>query len=54
MFDVDESANENDSSSENLITSDGPDEDEVKHDPFELPHDDEIPLSILLFDPTVW
>jgi hypothetical protein len=26
------------------------DEDEVKHDPFEFPHDDEIPFSRLLFN----
>jgi hypothetical protein len=54
MSDVDESADENDSSREDLITSNGPDEDEVKHDPFEFPHDHEIPFSRLLFDPMVW
>jgi hypothetical protein len=29
-------------------------EDEVKHDPFEFLHDDEIPFSRLLFDLTIW
>jgi hypothetical protein len=43
MFEVDESANENDSSGKDSITSNGPDEDEVEHDPFEFPHDDKIP-----------
>jgi hypothetical protein len=54
MFNVDESANENDLSSEDLITSNGLDEDEVKHDPFEFFHDDEIPFSRLLFDLAIW
>jgi hypothetical protein len=54
MFDVDENANENDSLSEDPTTLDELDEDEVKHDPFEFPHDDKIPFSRLLFDLMVW
>jgi hypothetical protein len=54
MFNVDENANENDSLSEDPTTLDELDEDEVKHDPFEFPHDDEIPFSRLLFDLMVW
>jgi hypothetical protein len=50
MFNVDENANENDSSSEDPTTLDELDEDEVKHDPFEFLHDDKIPFSRLLFD----
>jgi hypothetical protein len=44
MFNVDESADENDSSNEDPITLDEPDEDEVQHDPFEFPHDNDIPF----------
>ncbi len=54
MFNVDENANENDSSSEDPTTLDELDEDEVKHDPFEFPHEDKIPFSRLLFDLMVW
>jgi hypothetical protein len=36
IFNVDESANENDSSSEDPIVSDEPDEDEIEHEPFEF------------------
>jgi hypothetical protein len=54
MFDVDENANENDSLSGDPTTLDELDEDEVKHDPFEFPHDDEIPFSRFLFDLMVW
>jgi hypothetical protein len=31
-----------------------PNEDEVKHDPFEFPHDNDIPFSRLFYDPTIW
>jgi hypothetical protein len=54
MSNVDESANESNSSGEDPIELDELDEDEVKHDPFEFPHDDKIPFSRLLLDPTVW
>ncbi len=54
IFDVDENANENDSSSEDPIMLDESNEDEVKDDPFEFPHDDKIPFSRLLYDLTVW
>jgi hypothetical protein len=54
MFNVDESVDESNSSSEDPIALDELNEDEVKHDPFEFPHDDEIQFSRLLFDPTIW
>ncbi len=54
MPNVNESVNENNSSGENPITSDELNEDEVKHDPFEFPHDEEIPFSRLLYDMIVW
>jgi hypothetical protein len=54
MFDVNENANENDSLSEDPTTLDELDEDEIKHDPFEFPHDDKTPFSRLLFDLMVW
>jgi hypothetical protein len=54
MFDVDESADESDSSDEDPIMLDESNEDEVEHGPFKLPHDDKIPFSRLLFDPIVW
>jgi hypothetical protein len=54
MFNVDESANENESLNENPITLNEPDEDEVEHDPFEFPHDDKIPFSRLLSDSNIW
>jgi hypothetical protein len=44
---VDESANESDSLGEDPIMLNEQDEDEVEHDPFELPHDDKIPFSRL-------
>ncbi len=53
-FDVDENENGNDSLSEDPTTLNELDEDEVKHDPFEFPHDDKIPFSRLLFDLMVW
>jgi hypothetical protein len=53
MSDVDESANESDSSNEDPITLDEPNEDEVKHDPFEFPHDNDIPFLRLLSNPTI-
>jgi hypothetical protein len=53
-FDVDENANENDSLNDDPTTLDELDDDEVKHDPFESPHDDKIPFSRLLFDLMVW
>ncbi len=54
MPNVNESVNENNSLGENPITSDELNEDEVKHDPFEFPHDEEIPFSRLLYDMIVW
>jgi hypothetical protein len=54
MFDVDESADENDSSDKDPTTLDKLNEDEVKHDLFEFPHDDKIPFSKMLFDMTGW
>jgi len=51
---VNESVNENNSSGENPITSDELNEDEIKHDPFEFPRDEEIPFSRLLYDMIVW
>ncbi len=44
MFEIDESANENNSLGKDSKTSNESDEDEVKHDPFEFPHDDKIPF----------
>ncbi len=54
MFNVDESADENDSSNENPIMLDEPDEVEIKHDPFEFSPDDKIPFSRLLSNSMVW
>ncbi len=54
MFNVDESADENDSSSENPIMSNELNEVEIKHDPFEFSPDDEISFSRLLFNSMVW
>jgi hypothetical protein len=54
MSDVDENVVESDPLDEDPITSNESDEDEVKHDPFEFLHDDEIPFSRLLFDLTIW
>jgi len=54
MSDVDESANENDSSNKDPTTSNELDEVEVKHEPFEFPHDDEIPFLRLLSNMMVW
>jgi len=54
MFNVDESASESDSSNKDPTMSDKTNEDEVKHDPFEFPHDDKIPFSRVLSDLTVW
>jgi len=48
MSNVNESVNESNSSSENPIMLDELEEDEIEHDPFEFPHDDEIPFSRLL------
>jgi hypothetical protein len=45
MSNVDESTDENDSLNEDPITLDVSNEDEVKHDPFEFPHHNEIPFS---------
>jgi hypothetical protein len=45
MSDVDESVNESNWSGEDPTTSNEPNEDEVEHEPFEFPHDDEIPFS---------
>jgi hypothetical protein len=50
MSNVGESANESDSSYKDLITLNEPNENEIKHDPFEFLHDDKIPFSKLLFD----
>jgi hypothetical protein len=44
MSKIDESANENNSLDEDSKTSNELDEDEVRHDPFEFPHDDKIPF----------
>ncbi len=44
MSEIDESANENNSLGKNSKTSNESNEDEVKHDPFEFPHDDKIPF----------
>jgi hypothetical protein len=54
MSNVDESVYENNSLGEDPIMSNEPEVDEVEHDPFEFPHDDEIPFSKLLSDPMVW
>jgi hypothetical protein len=54
MFDVDESANESDSSEKDPTTSNKPNEDEVKHDLFKFPHDDKIPFSRMLSNMTIW
>jgi hypothetical protein len=49
----DESEIENNSLGENPIMSNEPDEDEVKHGPFEFLHNDEVPFSRLLSNPTI-
>jgi len=54
MFNVDESADENNSSSEDPIMSNELDEDEIERDPFEFSPNDEIPFSRLLFNSMVW
>ncbi len=54
MYNVDENAYESDSSGEDPIMSSELEEDEIKHGPFEFPHDDEIPFSKLLFNLMVW
>jgi hypothetical protein len=54
MSDVDENVDERNSLEEDSTTWDELDEDEVKHDPFEFPHDDEIPFSRLLSNMMVW
>ncbi len=48
MFNVDENVDENNSSSKDPIASNELNEDEIKHNPFKFPHDDEIPRSRLL------
>jgi hypothetical protein len=53
MSNVDESVDESHSSSKDPIVLDKPNENEVKHDPFEFLHDDEIPFSRLLSNPMV-
>jgi len=42
------------SSNKDPTTSNEPNENEVKHDPFEFLHDDEIPFSRLFFDLMIW
>jgi hypothetical protein len=54
MFNVDESVNKNESSNEDPIMSNQPNEVEVKHDPFKFPNDNNILFSKLLFDSIVW
>jgi hypothetical protein len=54
VSDVDESADENNSSNKDLIVSNELDEDEIEHDPFEFSHDNEIPFSRLLSNLMVW
>jgi hypothetical protein len=53
MFDVDESANENDSLDKDPTTSNESNENDVEHDPFEFSLDDEIPFSRLLSNLTI-
>jgi len=50
ISDVDESANESDSLDEYSKAINELDENEVKHDPFEFLHVEEIPFSRLLFN----
>jgi hypothetical protein len=54
IFDVDERENERNSLDKDPTTSNELDENEVEHDPFEFPHDDEIPFSRLLSNSTIW
>ncbi len=54
MSNVDENVDESNSLDEDPTTSEEPDDDEIKHDPFEFPHDDEIPFSRLLSNLMVW
>jgi hypothetical protein len=54
MSNVDESADESDSSDEDPTTLDELDEDEVEHDLLKFPHDDKIPFSRLLSNSMVW
>jgi hypothetical protein len=54
MFNVDESVDENDSSSEDAIVSNELNEDEIEHDPFEFSPNVKIPFSRLLSNPIVW
>ncbi len=48
MCNVGESVDEKNSSGKDPIASNEPNEDEMKHNPFEFPHDDEIQRSKLL------
>jgi len=50
LSNVDESVNESNSSDKGLTSLNELNENEVKHDPFECPHDDKIYFSRLLFD----
>jgi hypothetical protein len=54
MSDVDESVDESDSLDEDPTTLNESNEDEVEHDPFEFPHDDEMAFLRLLYDQMVW
>jgi hypothetical protein len=54
MFDVDENVNVSDSSGQDPIVSNEPNENEVEHNPFEFPLDDKTPFSKLLSGSMVW
>jgi hypothetical protein len=54
MSNVNENEDETKSSGEDRIELNELDEDEVEHDPFEFPNDDEIPFSRLLSHLMVW
>jgi hypothetical protein len=54
MSDVDECVDEKNSLEEDPTTWDELNEVKVNHDPFEFPHDDEIPFSRLLSNMMVW
>ncbi len=53
MFNVDESANKSESSGEDPIVSNEPNQVEIKHDPFKFPNDNNILFSRFLSDSTI-
>jgi hypothetical protein len=54
MFNVDESLDENNSSNQDPVMSNEPNENEIEHDPFEFSLNDEIPFSRFSSNLIVW